>query len=657
MAQTPTTEALQAEISHLRQQVQTLEHALERCQYMLTGSRDGGWDTNLRTGETYLSPRYKALLGYGPDELPDAMTTWQNLIHPDDATLAEQTFEAYLRGERDSYVLEHRLKHRNGEWRWMQARARIATRDAEGNPLRMAGTISDIDERKQLEESLRLFQFAMDNLSDGIHRLGPDGRNRYVNQSLCNRLGYTRDELLAMTLDQIDPDVDIEQWHQTIWPMVKEQGALTFEARHQTKDGRIFPVEINANYLAFEGQEHVFVFARDITEQKQAAEALQLFKLLVENSPDGIGVADLEGNFQYANPAYQQMTGYGEALIGMPVGNLLPSDSIDVSSIISHVLESDSSWIGETYYLHQRGHLFPVQASVFVARDDSGQVLGIPAIVRDISNRKQQEEELRMFQALVENASDAIAVVRPEDGTISYVNAAYRNLYRCQDEYLGQSIGIIVTEQDQPKLSSAMQEIYEQGIWTGILTHVRQDGTTFPAAESCFTVKDDAGNIVHVVGFVRDISDQIRQEEERTALQQQIIDVQRAALRELSTPLIPITESVVIMPLIGTIDTQRAQQVLETLLEGVSEHRAQLAILDITGVSIVDTQVAQALISAAQAVRLLGAQVMLTGIQPQIAQTLVHLGVDLSGIITRGSLQSGIAAALHHLTNHRPTAH
>jgi anti-anti-sigma regulatory factor len=100
------------------------------------------------------------------------------------------------------------------------------------------------------------------------------------------------------------------------------------------------------------------------------------------------------------------------------------------------------------------------------------------------------------------------------------------------------------------------------------------------------------------------------------------------------------------MPLLGTIDSQRAQMVMETLLEGVAQNQATLAILDITGVPVVDTQVAQALVSAARAVRLLGAQVMLTGIQPQIAQTLVHLGVDLGGISTRGSLQSGILDAL-----------
>jgi rsbT co-antagonist protein RsbR len=103
---------------------------------------------------------------------------------------------------------------------------------------------------------------------------------------------------------------------------------------------------------------------------------------------------------------------------------------------------------------------------------------------------------------------------------------------------------------------------------------------------------------------------------------------------------------VVVLPLIGTVDSRRAQQVMETLLEGVATSRAQVAILDITGVVVVDTQVADALVRAAQAVKLLGAQVVLTGIRPEVAQTLVGLGVDLSGIVTRSTLQSGIAFAI-----------
>jgi anti-anti-sigma regulatory factor len=131
----------------------------------------------------------------------------------------------------------------------------------------------------------------------------------------------------------------------------------------------------------------------------------------------------------------------------------------------------------------------------------------------------------------------------------------------------------------------------------------------------------------------------------QTVAQAELIRAQQAALAELSTPLIPISDDVMVMPLIGTVDSFRAQQVISTLLEGIAGKRVSIAILDITGVAVVDTQVANALIHAAQAVELLGAQVVLTGIRPEVAQTLVGLGTDLKGIITRSSLQSGIAFA------------
>jgi rsbT co-antagonist protein RsbR len=101
-----------------------------------------------------------------------------------------------------------------------------------------------------------------------------------------------------------------------------------------------------------------------------------------------------------------------------------------------------------------------------------------------------------------------------------------------------------------------------------------------------------------------------------------------------------------VLPLIGTIDAGRAELVMSTLLEGIAHSGVRTAIIDITGVSTVDTQVANALLQAARAVKLLGADVMLTGIRPEIAQTLIGLGVELNGLITSASLQSGVARAL-----------
>ncbi|HEU4323102.1 MAG TPA: STAS domain-containing protein [Roseiflexaceae bacterium] len=161
-----------------------------------------------------------------------------------------------------------------------------------------------------------------------------------------------------------------------------------------------------------------------------------------------------------------------------------------------------------------------------------------------------------------------------------------------------------------------------------------------------FPNHDDQGTIIAVSLVLMDVTTQKVVEADLLHRTEEIILAQQATLRELSTPLIPLADAVVVMPLVGSIDSQRAQLIMETLLEGISTHQSDVAILDITGVPVVDTQVADALLRTARAARLLGAQVVLTGIGSHIAQTLITVGADLSGIVTLNNLQSGIAYAL-----------
>ncbi|WP_191559460.1 STAS domain-containing protein [Metabacillus idriensis] len=128
------------------------------------------------------------------------------------------------------------------------------------------------------------------------------------------------------------------------------------------------------------------------------------------------------------------------------------------------------------------------------------------------------------------------------------------------------------------------------------------------------------------------------------------VSLQKIALQELSAPLIPIFENITIMPLVGTIDTERAKQIMENLLTGVVKHRSQVVLIDITGVPVVDTMVAHHIIQASEAVRLVGAKCLIVGIRPEIAQTIVNLGIDLSQVITKNTLQKGMEAALE-MTN------
>lgn len=135
-------------------------------------------------------------------------------------------------------------------------------------------------------------------------------------------------------------------------------------------------------------------------------------------------------------------------------------------------------------------------------------------------------------------------------------------------------------------------------------------------------------------------------EEQRERLQEQVILGQRARLNEMSTPLLPITRDVMVMPLIGTMDSERAEQVLSVALEGAQRMGARVVILDVTGMKDVDTHVARMLVDVASALRLLGTQTLLTGIAPRIAQTLIAIGVDLGAFVTMSTLQSGVEYAL-----------
>jgi rsbT co-antagonist protein RsbR len=124
------------------------------------------------------------------------------------------------------------------------------------------------------------------------------------------------------------------------------------------------------------------------------------------------------------------------------------------------------------------------------------------------------------------------------------------------------------------------------------------------------------------------------------------VSMQKIALQELSAPLIPVLEGITVMPLVGTIDTERAKQIMENLLTGVVKHRSEVVLIDITGVPVVDTMVAHHIIQAAEAVRLVGAKCILCGIRPEIAQTIVNLGINLNEVITKNTLKKGIEVAL-----------
>ena len=130
---------------------------------------------------------------------------------------------------------------------------------------------------------------------------------------------------------------------------------------------------------------------------------------------------------------------------------------------------------------------------------------------------------------------------------------------------------------------------------------------------------------------------------------EELISRQQEELLELSTPVVQLWDGILALPIIGTLDSSRTQVVMQNLLEAIVKTRSDIAIIDITGVPVVDTLVAQHLLKTVAAARLMGAECMISGIRPQIAQTIIHLGVDLAGIITKATLADAFALAMRRI--------
>jgi rsbT co-antagonist protein RsbR len=158
-------------------------------------------------------------------------------------------------------------------------------------------------------------------------------------------------------------------------------------------------------------------------------------------------------------------------------------------------------------------------------------------------------------------------------------------------------------------------------------------------------IRDDDGRVIGIVGTFEDITARKLEELEFARQREEVIAAQAEQLSELSTPLLPIHDKVLVMPLIGRMDEARGRAVMERLLEGVVRHQAELVILDLTGVPVVNGQIASGVLDVVRAAELLGARVMLTGLRPELAKTIVELGLDLGRVATRATLRDGVAEA------------
>ncbi|MDC0747927.1 PAS domain S-box protein [Polyangium mundeleinium] len=409
----------------------------------------------------------------------------------------------------------------------------------------------------------------------------------------------------------------------------------------------------------------------------------RLMSAALECCTDFVGIASLDGKVLYVNTAGRNLVGLASAeqvQSTVMTDYVMPEEIPRLEKEIVPILMTEGRWEGELRFRHMpTGEPIVVYYSAYLVRHpETGGPLALATVTRDLRAEKREAEErqqlleqqsetaaeLRRGQArmesldeerqqmiaAVENCADFIGICTL-DGRGIYCNAAGRRLigFELDADMRGFDVTKVLTpEAARYFVQHVVPTIQKTGRWEGELEfrHL-QTGEAFPTQYNACIVRDQqTGQPLGIGAVTRDLRVAKRAEEERRRLLDEIIRTQASMLAELSTPLIPISDHVVVMPLIGTVDEARAEHVLESLLAGVTARGAKVAILDITGVATVDAAVAEALLRAARAVRLLGAEVVLTGIRAEVAQALIGLGVDLGNIVTRSTLQSGIAFAM-----------
>jgi PAS domain S-box-containing protein len=245
----------------------------------------------------------------------------------------------------------------------------------------------------------------------------------------------------------------------------------------------------------------------------------------------------------------------------------------------------------------------------------------------------EAETDITKLKAKALDSTVTAMAITDLEGKVLYANRAFAELWGLEEK--DEPAGSLITDylSDEAQSERILSAIKGRGDWQDEVELSNKRGKRREVSISATTITEDNKPVARTVSF-----DDITKIKEKA----ETITRQAKQLVEASTPIIEVWEGVLAAPLIGNLDTERTQRFMERLLKEIVDSESEVALIDITGVPDVDTRTAQHLIETVEAVKLLGAEVVLTGVSPSIAQSVVHLGIDLSDITTKTTLAEGL---------------
>ena len=376
----------------------------------------------------YINPAFEKIWGRPSAQLYANPDLWLEAIHPEDLANVRSALESLYQG--GTYDVDYRITRPDGTVAWISDRGYVQ-RDDHGQVIMKSGVASDITRRKQAEQALRdreaQYRAVIETTPDGFYVTDHDGQFLEVNDAYLRFSGYTLEELRSMRITDVEVKETAEE---TTLHMarVRQSGSDIFESLHRTRDGRVWPVEVNVSYWPGGGGRY-FTFLRDITQRNAVQSALRRWADSFENCAHGIALGDpATGRVLASNPAYARLQGRStEEVAGAEILALYePSDR---ALVMAKMAEADR--FGQVRYearmIRKDGSLFPIQMDLVSVRDEGGQLLYRVGTVQDISERKRAEQELLdselRVRSLGDNLPDSVVYqyTRDPDGSPRFV--------------------------------------------------------------------------------------------------------------------------------------------------------------------------------------------------------------------------------------------
>lgn len=412
-----------SDLSELRETEARLREVEDRWQLAVRALNVGIFEKNYLTGETYLSARWKEMLGFAPHELTNHRDDWQARIHPMDRDRVIAHLQSHLRGENDLYRVEYRMLCHDGAYKWIASCGR-AVFNAAGRPQRFIGAHMDVSERVAAEEAVRESEVRYRRLfEDNPNPMWVYDAETYrflaVNPAALRHYGYRTDEFLALTIFDIRPPEEVEKFRRHV--AEEKSGSYTPQVwKHCRKDRTEMLMRVRVHPHEFAGRRAVLVLAEDVTERQEAEERLRAseerYRALFENAVEGVYTSSSAGEFRSVNPALARTLRYAspeqmlENVVSARTDFYVYSKRRD--EFFAALGTKDTLTGFESEVRCADGSVRWISENVRAIRDPQGNIITLEGFVSDITERKRVESVVReseeRYRVLFEHSPVAI---------------------------------------------------------------------------------------------------------------------------------------------------------------------------------------------------------------------------------------------------------